>query len=259
MHIMSFVIFAAIIWCAALAVPFVANCHIDLKPYINNRAIKAGVVAAIFLLFAIPAFVNDYHVHKVRRELIGQGIEIEHFENAYKSEYFLFDEIQYAGKAGGWGVSLFTLKNDPKHNFIVKIGDNTDCYVKNGVTIPVSGRVTAVFHENQATYQQSDIDMFIEIASANTNEYTFATDNLDGYGRRFYFAYNDCPVAKDWKGFLAFVDNKWLFVSRENYIANGDESAGSNVFTGFEIKDKKVIEFIETDLQILQRTKGNGA
>jgi hypothetical protein len=195
-----------------------------------------GILTAVLIFYKPTIDLNNFR---------GAGYNI--------SEPFAYEDGKCIGKIDmPWNAlldrSIYTVKNDKNYNFLV-VPDLHDYYIKEGVEIPTSGTVTAVFGDigGVVTYKQSDIDMFIRIASVSGNEYTFTTDNFGRCGRSFDFAYNNCPVAVDGKGYVVFADNKWLFLSRENYFGKGNKPnyIHSGTFTGFEIKDKDMIEFIE--------------
>jgi hypothetical protein len=167
--------------------------------------------------------------------------------NNYTVNEFKFEKGKKLGKNSN-GYNVYSVNNDNEYNFLVVIGDNTDCYVKDSFKIPTAGTVTAVFGDHKATYDKSNINCFEQIVSLTGAEYTFSTDNLVSCGRAFWFSYNDCPVAAgNWIGYMIYTDNKWMFLSNENYLSGRDDRSGGT-FIATVITDKKLTSFLATGI-----------
>jgi hypothetical protein len=163
----------------------------------------------------------------------------------YTFHGFQFEKDKYLGDNVN-GSNLYSVKNDSLCNFLVVIGDNTDCYVKDGYEIPKSGVVTAVFSDYNVTYNQETIEKFKQISTYSGEEHTFTTDNLANCGRRFWFAYNNCPVADgfDCIGYVVYTDNKWMFLNNKNYFSGRNASISGGTFSATIIADKNLTDFL---------------
>jgi hypothetical protein len=164
----------------------------------------------------------------------------------YTFHGFQFEKDKYLGENVN-GFNLYSVKNDSLCNFLVVIGDNTDCYVKDGCEVPKSGEVTAVFSNYKVTYNHEAIEKFKQISTYSGKEYTFKTDNLANCGREFWFAYNNCPVADGYNyiGYVVYTDNKWMFLNIKNYFSGRNASISGGTFSATIITDKNLTDFLE--------------
>ncbi len=171
---------------------------------------------------------------------------------SYRPTYYVFDKKtrKYIGKSTR-GIDVYAIKGDTDNNFLCEWGDNIDCYVKGGYEIPQSGTVTAIFSRyKKITENQNEIDAFIKIMSNESEEYTFSTDNLAHDAREFYFAYDNCLVAKNLVGYLAYIDDKWMFIKGQDVI-NFNKSIDTSLLGAFKgvgniITDEAIIELLKS-------------
>lgn len=156
------------------------------------------------------------------------------------------DKITFQIRDGG----IYAIRGDADHDFLwVNTGFRGDrgSYVRDGVEIPVSGTVTEVYNNyNQSTKKPADIAMFERIASLTGEMTEFTTDNLAGNQRKFYFAYDNCPVAAHTPGSIVYADGNLLFV-KEGDSSYDQEDWWSGSGKGIVITEPNMLEFIKAN------------
>ena len=142
---------------------------------------------------------------------------------------------------------VYAVEGDDNQNFLfITYGFRAmkGCYVRDGVEIPMSGAVTEVYNNySQSTTNSADIAMFERIVKLSGEMTEFMVDGLASSQRKFYFAYDNCPVAAHTPGSIVYADGNLLFV-KEGDTSYDPEDWWSGTGKGIVITEPDLLEFI---------------
>ncbi len=132
------------------------------------------------------------------------------------------------GKEFDWVINA--AKEDPSHTFIV-VRSFLDQYlmVADDYTIPTSGTLTAVSWNGNYITDASFLEAMSKIATEKSTSFTYETEAIfslteDQHMRSLYFAYEDCPIATNFKGYMGKVNGEWVittFISQDTRNEDG--------------------------------------
>jgi len=197
-----------------------------------------------FLLFS--SRVAGYYVGNSENEFWYKGQHYTKQDIQYKRETRLGKPVYEVDKRKHFdlwhlGGDVYTVNGDPNREYLyIYNGDYGYGYVRDGVIIPQSGIVTAVFiKHHEKSEDQSYIEMFKKITSLNGDFVEIKTNNF-AYSESIYFAYNSCPVAIHELGRVIYDNENYYYVKKENF------NNANNIFEGKAalIKEQNIINFI---------------
>ena len=220
--------------------------------------IVAIVTLGVWKLATIPPVING-----IPGEHAAEGFRYN--GKYYGSSYFMVaDEdrihVGYAKETRG---KVYFIGSRISPDYIVIVGsDNTSNYAADGCVPESSGTVTKVLVDpgiraknNKVIIKKSDIETLLAITRTVGEERDYAINNIYTQGNDFYFAYNDCVVAKgpdNLGGYIALVDGEWIYASPENYKAmldNVDYREGNmGTVRAIRISDEKMIDWLEKSI-----------
>lgn len=121
------------------------------------------------------------------------------------------------GKDADWVV--ISIKEDPSHTFVVA-RSFLDQYlmVSDDYSIPSSGDLTTVSWNGKYISNSTFLTAVSSIEAEKTTSFTYETDRVDMLTenqrmRSLYFAYESCPVATYFKGYMGKVNGEWVITT----------------------------------------------
>ena len=118
---------------------------------------------------------------------------------------------------GSWDIK--EIKEDPSHTFVVaRAFLDQYLYVADDYTVPKSGEITTVCW-NETVIQDTDfLKAMAEIEATKTTMFDYETEGIfmltdNQHMRELYFAYDECPVATEYKGYMGKVNGKWVITT----------------------------------------------
>ena len=164
---------------------------------------------------------------------------------SYSPAYGDYTEGNTIAKGQDADWVIHSVKEDPTHTFIVA-RSFLDQYlmVSDDYTVPTSGTVTTVSWNGSYISDPQFLDAVCKIDAEKTTSFTYETDGIEllteqQHMRRLYFAYEGCPVATDFRGYLGQVNGAWVItadISRDT--RNEDGSPKSYAVGCYTIPDE---------------------
>jgi hypothetical protein len=131
-------------------------------------------------------------------------------------------------KDGNWEINA--VEQDPTHTFIVA-RSFLDQYlmVSNDYVVPTSGKLTAVSWNKTYITDPLFLEAVAKIEAGKTNSFTYETEGIfqltdNQHMRAIYFAYENCPVATNYKGYMGKVNGEWVItteISQDTHNEDG--------------------------------------
>ncbi len=122
-----------------------------------------------------------------------------------------------------WHWKINMVEEDPSHTFIVARGFlNQALLVSDDYIVPESGKLTTVCWDMTYITDELFLDAMTKIEAKKTTTFTYETEDIyqlkdNQHMRRLYFAYENCPVTTNFKGYMGKVNGKWVITT---YISN---------------------------------------
>lgn len=133
------------------------------------------------------------------------------------------------GKEGDWVIN--SVEEDPTHTFIVA-RSFLDQYlmVSDDYAVPSTGELTSAAWNGTYITETSFLNALSKIEAEKTTSFTYQTDGIfqlteNQHMRSLYFAYENCPVATNYKGYLGKVNGEWVITT---YISQDISHADSS-------------------------------
>jgi len=121
------------------------------------------------------------------------------------------------GKDADWVV--ISIKEDPSHTFVVA-RSFLDQYlmVSDDYSIPSSGELTTVSWNGKYISNSAFLTAVSSIEAEKTTSFTYETDGIYKLTehqrmRSLCFAYEGCPVATHFKGYMGKVNGEWVITT----------------------------------------------
>ncbi len=131
-----------------------------------------------------------------------------------------YTEGKTIARDGDWKIK--EIKQDPSHSFVVarSYTDQT-LYVAEDYTVPASGAITKAYWNRREIKDTAFLDTISEIIAKKETTFSFETDGIftvtDSQKlRKLYLAYENCPVATFFCGYLGKANGKWVITTSEN-------------------------------------------
>ena len=144
---------------------------------------------------------------------------------------------------GSWDIN--EIKEDPSHKFVVARSFlDQYLYVADDYTVPSSGEITKVCWDGKYINNKDFLKAITEIDATKTTTFDYETEGIfmltdNQHMRRLYFAYEDCPIATEYIGYMGKVNGKLVITT---YISpdqnNDDGSPKSYSVSCYSIPDK---------------------
>lgn len=118
---------------------------------------------------------------------------------------------------GSWDIN--EVKEDPSYTFVVvRSFLDQRLFVADDYDIPTSGEVTKASWNGKTITDPEFLSAVSEIEAEKTASFSYETEGIfmltdTQKMRALYFAYEDCPVATQYKGYLGKVGGKWAITT----------------------------------------------
>lgn len=220
--------------------------------------------AIVFFCMVIGALmVCAVFIYKVKNPIVS-GISCEGLEYFYyngrrykiNGVYIADDDKKYMGVTKERRSQVYFVGDEKNPDIVMVCGsDNTNIYKADDYDIKVSGRITKVLIDpgvrnpsDKILQKQDDIDMLKKLMSVKGDEAAYEINNFYTEGNVFYLEFDGCLAAggDNKGGYIAKVENHWIYVSPENLddMKRLDDVNGVSV-SGIEVTDDEIIRWIE--------------
>lgn len=223
---------------------------------------KRKISVGLFLLFVLIMIALIHIViwelnHPVIENLhcYAEGMHYNDVDAVSDDFYTDYNETEYIGRTDDKEYNVYITGEKISPDLFIFIGsDNTYCFRNSEYEIPTSGKITKVFIDPEVRgdnrniiTDSNDINMINSLLSVKGKEKVFHIDNYYTNGYCFYFAYDNCPatIKENLGGYIAYTDDKWIFVSPENLHNKITNLSNNSVdLQGIEITDKDILKMI---------------
>ncbi len=130
---------------------------------------------------------------------------------------------------GSWDIN--EIKEDPSHKFVVARSFlDQYLYVADDYTVPSSGEITKVCWDGKYINNKDFLKAITEIDATKTTTFDYETEGIfmltdNQHMRRLYFAYEDCPIATEYIGYMGKVNGKWVITTYISPAQNNDDGS----------------------------------
>lgn len=170
------------------------------------------IVVIIFSLWKTGILVFDYSADIALERVIWKGREYSNVSGDYSEGRTIA-----RSKKPGWEINM--VEEDPSHTFIVARSflDQT-LLVADDYVVPTAGRLTAVSWNGNYIYDVEFLTAISQIDTEKTTSFSYQTDAIymlteNQHMRRLYFAYENCPVTTNYKGYMGKVNDEWMITT----------------------------------------------
>lgn len=193
------------------------------KETLKTLGILAAIACAIVLkLYSTGFFAPEQDVGVGADSMTWEGKRYIAVSGAYTEGKSIARDRQ-----SGWDINR--VEEDPSHTFVVARSFlDQYLFVAEEYAIPQSGRITAASWNGVYIYDAAFLEALAKIEAESEPSFSYETDYLyapkeDQYMRQLYVAYENCPVATVWKGYLGKVDGQWALTLRISDREDGSE------------------------------------
>ncbi len=210
-----------------------------MKFKLSKRTI---ICLCIFFVFAIGVLVLLWHsgVFVFDRSAIVYAEGMTWKGQNYVSIGGEYTEGRTIAKSkDGWSIN--EVKEDPSHTFVVaRSFIDQFLYVSDDYTVPTSGEVTKICWDREYIEDKEFIKALSEIDATKTTSFDYETEaifilNENQCMEPIYFAYENCPIATVYKGYLGKINGNWAITTERN---NEESSPNPNAVSCYAIPDK---------------------
>ena len=160
----------------------------------------------------LRTYINIPHADVSSSRVIWNGQE-------YSPTYGEYTEGKTIAKGNDADWKINAVREDPSHTFIVA-RSFLDQYlmVSDDYTIPTEGGITTIAWNGNYITDKTFIDAVKSIEIEKTTTLTYETTGIycltdTQHMRALYFAYEDCPVATEFHGYMGKVHGEWVITT----------------------------------------------
>lgn len=187
----------------------------------NNKLIKYIIAACVSFVILIGIFVLLCHSGVIvtdRSAIVGIEGMIWNGKG-YSTVSGQYTEGRTIAKSadGSWDIN--EVKEDPSHNFVVvRSFLDQRLYVADDYIIPTSGEITKVYWNGAYIENEDFLKAMSEIDATKTTSFDYETDAIfsltdNQHMKILYVAYENCPVATVYKGYLGKINGNWTITT----------------------------------------------
>lgn len=210
-----------------------------LKTVLIAVCSSIAIVIGILLLAGIIDFVVTDHSANVGFE----GVDWNGRWYSNVSGKYTEGKTIATSKDFNWDIK--EVKEDPSHTFITARSFLANhLYVAEDYDIPKSGEITKVYWSGDYITDEDFIKAMTEIDAAKTATFDYETEGIfmltdNQRMKDLYFAYEDCPIATEFKGYMGKINGSWVITT---YISsdqrNEDGSPKPYIVTCYSIPEQ---------------------
>ena len=180
---------------------------------LGNLAVIFVIVCAVLIwMGAKGLFVKDRSAIMGVGGLVWQGQEYVQVSGPHTT-----GKLIAKTQDGSWDI--YEIEEDPSHTFVaVSAFLEHELYVLKSYDIPDSGRLTAVSWNGRKIQDSAFLAMMEQIEAEKTPTSWYETEGIYRQTdwqkmEELYFAYEDCPVATIYKGYMGKVHGQWIITT----------------------------------------------
>ena len=170
------------------------------------------VLVTIAILWKYDVFVFDRAEIVNSEQVVWNGKEYSPVSGEYTEGKTIAKR-----KDGNWEIN--SVEEDPSRIFIVA-RSFLDQYlmVADDYIIPTAGKLTVAAWNGDYITDVAFLEAVSKIEAERTTSFTYETEGIyqltdDQKMRELYFAYEGCPVATNFKGYMGKVNGKWVITT----------------------------------------------
>ena len=189
-----------------------------------------------FILWKSDVFVSDHSADISSERVIWNGKEYYPVSGDYT-------EGKMLSKNGDWVIN--SVEEDPTHTFIVARSFSDDyLMVCDDYNIPETGELTTVSWNGTYISDPLFLEAISKIEAEKTTMFSYQTDGIfqltdNQHMRSLYFAYDNCPVTTNYKGYMGKVNGEWVITTHiPQDTTNIDGSPKTYSVDCYKIPDK---------------------
>jgi len=185
---------------------------------------KCVIITLKVMLFLAPIAVF-YFI------LLETGVYVPERAEFVSLQYVKWNGVEYSpiygphteGKTIAKGTEgdyrIISVKEDPSHTFIVARSFLDDCLlVSDDYAVPTSGKLTSVAWNSRYITDKAFLLVLEKIVAERETSFIHETEAIFIYNdnqkmKSLYFAYEDCPVATNYKGYLGKINGEWVITT----------------------------------------------
>lgn len=205
---------------------------------LNTRGVrlkKKIKITIFFLLIFIFAIVVVYKLWEAGAFIFNGTADVGSDYVRWNGKEYSITSGEYTegrtiakSKNGNWVINM--VKEDPTHTFIVARSFlDQYLFVSKDYVVPTSGELTAVSWNGTYISDTMFLDAVSIIEAEKTTSFTYHTDGIfqiteNQHMRELYFAYENCPVATNYKGYMGQINGAWVittYISQDTYNDDG--------------------------------------
>lgn len=183
----------------------------------KNKRFKFAIIAFIIIIGILTiSWYNDGCVIDYSARLYGfEGMNWN--GRSYSMIQGRYTEGKTIAKSedGDWRIN--EVKEDPTHTFLVARSFLANyLYVADDYEIPTSGEITTVCWNGVYIDDKDFLKAMNEIDAIKTATFDYETDanfTDDQDMKDLFFAYENCPVATEYKGYMGKINDKWTITT----------------------------------------------
>lgn len=174
--------------------------------------VSVTVIGILVLLWRAGVFVTDRSAIVYAEGMTWKGQDYSRVGGDYTEGRTIAKS-----EDGSWDIN--EVKEDPSHTFVVARSFLDDfLYVSDAYTIPTSGEITKICWNREYIEDKEFIKALSEIDAAKTTSFAYNTETIfelkdNQRMKKLYFAYEGCPVATVYKGYLGKINGKWAITT----------------------------------------------
>lgn len=171
-----------------------------------------AIIGILTLLWHAGVFVTDRSAVVYAEGMVWKGQDYSRISGEYTEGRTIAKS-----EDGGWRIK--EIEEDPSHTFVVARSFlDQYLYVSDDYTVPTSGKITKICWNREYIEDEEFIKALSEIDAAKTTSFAYETETifeLKDHQRmkKLYFAYEGCPVATVYKGYLGKINGKWAITT----------------------------------------------
>lgn len=217
------------------------------------RNILFCLICVFIMTFACGCFAKV--VDGIPSENNVEGFKYKGRKYRYTRLYIADMDKKHMGVEKNYHSRVYFVGDEDNPDIVIVSGrDNTSVYKADDYEIKTDGTITKVIIDpnyrdpnDTVLYNEKDIDMINRLISADGKTQEYELENFYTHGNVLCFEYDGC-LASDPQvkcGYIAEINDKWIYVSPENHENIKMSDDNSVVFYGVEINDSELISWIE--------------